>query len=413
MSNRFDKYKRIVFVITHPYSSRDHERFGAKYLMDKGYDVEIWRVLSANSINMTWSAGMYSRSNYHEYSESDYEKEISKRCKNSIFIFLEKSDILLVAIKNRCIYIYMIGMGAIWGFPMINDEIGQKPLKIVFANSIRRTISAIKNPTYNIKQFYDKCRWLYLFKKDAPYVIVTSTQYAGDVYLSYEKKCSRVVYTHSLDYDRYIEAKSGQDSEKKYIVYIDTGFFVESYDSIRTNDHRAFDFTEEFFEQINRLFNALEEYYKLPVVIAGHPHLNYDKVDYGHRKVLFNQTCELVRDAAIAILTTSTAMSFVALYNTPTVKIVNKRLKKCIYGAMDAYSFIEKENEEVCGCGFLDLDDENAMKHPWDYVKPMDSLKRKFFIKKYIIDNDTTDRTVIQCVEDCIKTELVKVENEE
>ena len=82
-----------------------------------------------------------------------------------------------------------------------------------------------------------------------------------------------------------------------------------------------------FYEQLDDLFNVLERKYNMPVVVAGHPHKEYSEDNFYGRRLVFNSTCELVRDAAIVILTTSTAMSFAVLYDTPVLKICNSQFK--------------------------------------------------------------------------------------
>lgn len=49
------------------------------------------------------------------------------------------------------------------------------------------------------------------------------------------------------------------------------------------------------------------------------------------------------------------------------------------------------------------MDDEEAMEHPWDYVKRMNIEKRKQYIRDYLIDNDTTDKCSYEYLEEAIR----------
>lgn len=408
MNNKGERKPHIVYVVVHPYSKRDHIRFGAYYMMEKGYDVEIWRIIADKTIKMTLSAGIYTEANYHEYPVDEYITRIREAGNDTLYIFQGKTDVLLRALRYKCRYILMDGFGAIPEPtpPAVNKCVCHNFFETDFTTVFRKAVSGVyfRNLFIRISQYSKAKKWRRLLSDNPPVAVATSTRFAADLYLSPVESARYIIYTHAMDFDRFIEANKEERKRGRHIVYIDTGFFINAYDAVLTKDKtRPYEFAYEFFEQIDRLFTTLENHFNLPVVIAGHPHLNYENVKYGNREIIFNRTCELVRDAVAAVLTTSTAMNFIALYDVPVVKIANSRLKKCNFvGWESAYDFIKKEAEDTCGCGFLDLNDDYAMKHPWDFVKAMDPIKREDYIKKYIIDNDTTDRSVIEYIEEYI-----------
>ena len=207
-----------------------------------------------------------------------------------------------------------------------------------------------------------------------------------------------------MDYDRYIESRNVKSS--KCLLYCDSGFFDLDQDYIlnprimATVVHRS-----ECLSQLEILFNKLEDYYKLPIVVAGHPHTRYESDTFCGRQIVFNRIGELAANSELFIGTTSTAISFAAIYNLHVLQIANsffREVKISKYDDFSAYDYIRFQTDEL-GTGFLDLDDTEAMNHPWDYVKLMDEDKRKRYIKKYVIDSDRSERITVEYIEEFIR----------
>lgn len=185
--------------------------------------------------------------------------------------------------------------------------------------------------------------------------------------------CFKMIYIHSMDYDRYIETnRENNNLSEKHILYIDTGLFLLNYDAVREGSMKEIrDYADEFFNQIETLFNRLSTYYNLPIVISGHPHSKYPKEAYGGRKIIYNRTAQLAKDAKIIIVIDSTATSFAALYDKPLIHIVNKRLMTPFEpdSTLFWFDYIRLKASLIEGVGFLDMDNEQNMLHPWAFAK--------------------------------------------
>ncbi|MCR5592000.1 MAG: hypothetical protein K6F73_10770 [Lachnospiraceae bacterium] len=395
---------KIIFVVVHPYALRDHKRFGAAYLMEQGYNVEIWRIMDSKSVSMDFSAGMYEGKGYRELSQNEYINELKSTRDKAFFIFQGKPDPIYPAAKMGCRYVIMNGMCAV----PVPDPEDRSVLNIPAEGGIESRLQRLCSSgiTGYIKSYIHsrltRKKRENLTEKTPPALVVSSTHCAAKQYLTDKELSGNVLYTHALDYDRFIEAnRADSDRTARHIVYCDGQMFVKGYDAVILGiEGDAYKRAKEYYSQLEKLFERLEEHYGLPVVIAGSPHLKYDGDSFCGRKLYFNQTCELTRNAALFIVTTTTAMNFPALYDVPVLKIANSSLKTTPLGKYaDTYAYIKDEADQIFGCGFLDLDDEDAMSHPWEYVKPMDRKKRDKFIEEYLIDNDTEDKTVMECVE--------------
>lgn len=401
---------KMIFVVNTPFAIRDYKRFGAEYFYEKGYHVECWRVMGEDVIKMEWSAGMYRSPNYFEYSEVDYKKRLMEYSKDSLFVFQGESEEMYSAAKCGCRYILMTGFGAI---PSPSDAAlyrSSEATSLIY-NRIKDIMSSgfLKRAIRFFSKRIGKQVKRYSYKKNPPQVIATSTCFAKDTYVKPVNKRQNILCIHAMDYDRFIEANQVSGSNK-HIVYIDSGFFSKSYDNIRLSRKMPYEYRKEYLSQLRYMFDRLESIYNVPVVIAGHPHLYYGDSDFAGRSIVFNRTCELVRDSLVAIITSSTAMNFIALYDTPTLKIANSRLAVTNYDGYNAYEYIREEAEEIFGCGFLNLSDKEAMEHPEDYIKKMDPVKRRDYIEKYIIDNDTTDDVIAYYLEKYIIEHLANTQ---
>lgn len=402
------KYKKIIYVREHPYAIRDHHRLGADYLEKCGYCVEIWRIMCGKSINIEFTAGMYRGDNYKEISKDEYHIEISNDIESVLYIFFGKSRLLVDAALNGCRYICVDGIGGVVvpDQSELNSVANIKPVSPIsaFIKHLKGgLLNYLRFRLNKVSDFYVQKKTRDILNAHPPIILITSTLYASRIYLSDDFVCS-VKCIHSMDYDRYIETeRENRTPEHKHILYCDSGFFNKNQDWMLCGRNNGREYAKEYQEQLELLFKRLEDHYGLPVVIAGHPHAEYSKKDFAGRNIVFDQTCNLAKDAVAFITTTSTAMNFALLYNVPSLKIVNSYMKEIRYpyeNSSDLYAYIQYEASNVFGCGFLDMDDIESMKSPWDFVKSFEQEKREDYIKKYIIDNNTTDRTLIEYIVD-------------
>ena len=394
--------KKIIFLIENPYWIRDHHRYGAEYLSEKGYEVEIWRMMTMRSIEFNTQAGMYEGSNYYEYTLRKFKKEVKKNI-NSIYILQKSCDeYSLFLSRIGCKFIVVSGIGGVIGSEKVHTS--KKLIEKIKRILDRGIFFSLR--LYIYFQTREKIKGLYkkAIRDNPPALIITSTCYIASKVFLKEELNGNVMYVHAGDYDRYIETerKYGARS-KKHIVYCDSGYADRDYDSALVGDIlETAKYKDEYFDQLEKLFNKLEDHYQLPVVVAGHPHTKYSDGDFHGRKIVFNRICELTRDAAVFIVNTSTAMNFAEIYDVPTVKIVNKHFKNIIYPHPNAYEFIKLE-ADILGCGFLDLDDKEGMRHPWDYVKSLEQKKRDNFMERYVIDSNMMEKTIIEYLEEYIR----------
>lgn len=404
--------KKMIYLISDPYWKRDHHRFGAEYLMSKGYDVEIWRILEKDSVDYSTQAGMYEGDNLHGYTWDEFRAKAGDNHDAVYLVFNPRAMYTSYVAKRGYRFIIITGLGGVIrpeyaeyrdGGSIHLGKLLLRKIKRAKEKGLRKCV------TDRIKYVRNKkaeAEYRKAIKRNPPAFIATSTHTTANRFLLPEELSGNVMYIHAMDYDRYIEAeREYPPREKKHIVYCDSGFADMDYDTVLFNDGVEMETAKhkgEYFDQLEELFTRLEEHYGVPVIVMGHPHTKYEPGDFHGREITFNRIAELTRDAVAFVLNTSTAQNFPAIYDVPTVKIVNRHFRGILQPEPNCYEFIRWE-ADVTGCGFLDMDDREAMGHPWDFVLPIDRKKRELFLEQYVIDSDVTDKTVYECVEEFIR----------
>ena len=114
---------KIIYIIEHPYGKRDHHRYGSEYLMQKGYCVEIWRVVNSKSVAFGRKDDLYDGKNLYEYTYAEFKNRI-KMDMDALYIMLGNENPYYVLLsKQSCRCILMMGMGAVPTYiPKLGEE---------------------------------------------------------------------------------------------------------------------------------------------------------------------------------------------------------------------------------------------------------------------------------------------------
>lgn len=107
-----------------------------------------------------------------------------------------------------------------------------------------------------------------------------------------------------------------------YIVFIDTYFGCHP-DEMAIYGHSLGD-NEMWRKKLCVFFDALEDLYKKKVVIAAHPKSDYSSDAWGSRKVIKNQTLNLIYNADFVIQDISTSIGY-ALMSKKNVMLVSTK----------------------------------------------------------------------------------------
>ena len=134
-------------------------------------------------------------------------------------------------------------------------------------------------------------------------------------------KNSKIILTHSFDFNRYLEFENKKRInfiKKDYIVFIDEG--VTNHPDYEYLNLKPYCSESIYFRQINKFFDNIEEKFKMKVVIAAHPKVEY-KSNKFNRKIYFNKTLQLIKNSNLVLAHMSTAINYAVIYKKPILFI--------------------------------------------------------------------------------------------
>lgn len=142
------------------------------------------------------------------------------------------------------------------------------------------------------------------------------------------------ILAHSFDYEKFrrVNAEGPVSGEPGWALYID-----ENLPSHEDNGELGYEIPvtfERFSISIKRFFDEFEQESGLRIRIAAYPASRSDeyyKKLFGDRDVVFGQTAELIKGAAVVFAHASTAISFAVLWRRPLVFLVSEELRNSWY----------------------------------------------------------------------------------
>jgi hypothetical protein len=129
---------------------------------------------------------------------------------------------------------------------------------------------------------------------------------------------TELLWTHSHDYNDYLENLQEEDIEENIAVFIDIGSPMFLWDHFLPNS-RTCTTVEQYYPSLCRFFNYMEKELGLKIVIAAHPkssHVEYPEY-FGKRRTLQDQTLRLIKKSKLVISCISSALNYVVLEKKP------------------------------------------------------------------------------------------------
>ena len=192
----------------------------------------------------------------------------------------------------------------------------------------------------------------------------------------YDEKKSKIIDVNSFDYDKYlINEKNGTKFENKYGLYLDE--YLPFHPDFNLFNIKTID-PNNFYDVLNRFFCDIEREKGLEIIIAAHPKAEkYKSYNYfNNRKVIFNQTSTLAKDAEFIIAHCSSSINFAILNTKPVFSI----LTNDIINEMKMYSVIIEEISKGIGSNLFNIDEYSMKKFEIPNIN-----KRKYNEFKYKI----------------------------
>lgn len=343
---------KVVYINYQPLTEKVKEDFYFNQLLENKFIVEYWDL---SSIYFSKKIGDKVEDNYICYFDliEDVENKIKiQNLTKTLFISLMTFEYKVLNLhklfsKYNCI----TGFFARGASPHYSDN----SLKINHLSRIKKIFN------FNLLINYlgnNYCVYLKKFNLISCYSVVFSAGELGITTIGrgywYDKKKSKIIDVNSFDFENYLLCKNNvRIVENKYCLYLDEYLpFHPDFDlfNIKTID------SNNFYNVLNRFFDNLEKEYGIDVVIAAHPKAHKYKTHnyFNNRKIIFNETPTLSRDAEFIIAHNSSSINFAVLNKKPVISI----LTNDIINKMNTYSIYIKLVSISINSNLIIIDDD-------------------------------------------------------
>ena len=292
---------KIIIVSHEPLTKRTYAMFNIDGYFQKGFDVEYW-----NISELLGGISYLPNTTYFDFQKNivtvkDLNKEvnITKGYSKCILIlefplnWKNRSLLLLLSTSHKALF--QINFYANTSLDM---NLGEKLKNAIHENFL--------------KKVRDKIGY-YLFHsfKRRHHISINNVS----------SKADSILKINHPDYESYRDEKERRILSDRYIVFIDT-FFPYHPDFKYLHDRDLRYLSNSYFGSLNSFFQYVENKYNLSVIIAAHPKAEYTS-EFGRRKIIKNETLNLIRYAEIVLIHASNAISYIVLANKPFVFITN------------------------------------------------------------------------------------------
>ena len=301
--------KKITFLVENFFSKRDYKRF----LVEK--------ILKYHQVKILNFTKIYYKNAYQKFKnlKLNYKKKIEHEdIKN---LFFARKFFTKILNKKNIFFVDMLSNYNRNKENFFNSKFRYAKIIQFQGETVprERLLYRIQYHAFSFKSFFtvlNICLELIMryFKKNLtilPDVIFVTGKATENV------SAKKIIYSHSFDYEIYLDNKK-KIKKKKYVVFLDE-LIIDHPDYMNFN--RTPPINELiYFERMNKLFLQIKKELKLDVLVAAHPRLiylpkleYYKKFNLEKKKVIVNNTINLVKDCSFVLAHASTSISFAVL----------------------------------------------------------------------------------------------------
>ena len=314
----------IYFLTSAPFSERDMQRFGFELLRKNGFHPKVCDLTAIINPRVLGGNKAQEDSNVIKYFDSI----------TGFRHFCENLD------TEKSLVIDRIGFNDVSRFIFEAFEDYKTPIVGQYTNAIPKV--AWKNywqPHHLIRGIHNRLRRTverhYVCQ---PLFVMCGSQ--KDVNkIPYGMSDAQIVWTHALDYDRYLEFNKNPRTspvKRPYAVFLDVNFARHPEFKNQTAQPNPFVRPSDYFDELNIGLYELERNLNMPVVVAAHPSTNVQEAadEFEQRQVFKGKTLELVAEADCVVAHCSTSVNFAVLFKKPIVFFMLSRLRGTFYGRL-------------------------------------------------------------------------------
>ncbi len=310
--------KKIIFLLFNPLDERNYQRYGFPIFEKNGWDIECWIFYDKIFKDKTAIKKEYV---YTIKSFFDFIKHIKKLPKDFIFIDLSKRDFISYFLQRLMI---------IKGGKRVLITVTEYPyIKNISVKTFLFQKISYKNLIFLIKKLIRISLNLIIIKPLSPkahYHFLCGYK-AFDEARKLSKK-TKIIETHCLNYDNYLNLKS-KPEDLKYkdsIVYLDQDYEGNYTYALEDETHPTN--KDDHWKSLNNLFDKLSIQFNKKIIIAAHPRRDRKAGINTPHQVIFDETANLIRNAFLIIGHDSISLEYAIMFNKPVMFITTNQIQK-------------------------------------------------------------------------------------
>ena len=399
----YEKSKKIIYVSVSPVQTFAFREAGLEYLMEHGYEVIVWTVegYEKKPREKSFDKAVDVCEVRHIQFFSEYEKLVKEYKKDSIFILdtLNDAAVLYPICNNECTY-FVLGFRSV--IPVSKDidhdtsRVDGETLKERIHDWYMRYrgrfllypyIKVKKGQIEKENREYRQAHTDLIVEKQRPKALFVTNKFALDdmVYQHLVSDADKlnVIYTNSRTYNDYLlEEEKGEEISEDFILCANSGAGFYGAGVYKCHTEEAIyqpEQNKKYLDQIIKMLDKLEEHYHMPVIVANHPRCDLRGYDFGGRKIINGRTCELTKKCKMFVTATTGAIAYAVFYNKDILFFYNDCIKdETLWWPTTYYPLMEAL--QLKG---LDLDNEEMIEHPWNYVEKIDPEVKQRYLETY------------------------------
>ncbi len=304
------RYNKFVFLYTSNFCERINDFYCIDQWVANGYDVEYWD-LSSFTCHEHLAEYKVDGLVVKEVVDLKEFKCLVKEYKKFATLYLTwvtycwySAGFYEILSKNKCDYAF-------------------------FDNGLIPPLNVSKEKKYSVRRFINSIKGHYYITRSKTPLLRPASYYfrLTPEYFGADKIDRNTVlgWCNSGDYESNFKINSY--SEGKYIVFLDQ--YIPYHNDNILNGFKQIE-PEGYYRVINSFFRIIEKETGYPVIIAAHPAAKKynDFNPFEGRKVIFNQTAELVKGCELVLAHFTTAISFVVLNNKKMLLMETKTISE-------------------------------------------------------------------------------------
>jgi hypothetical protein len=315
--------KRIIYFISSPFTKRGYKRYGIEKMTENGFDVYVYDfspIINPRLFEVGFNDTIAYEKHLIFYEKNAAISAIKKLSTNDFVIctlFYTKRQYWIYKALSQTVTLYAVIVSLAIPDRNMNRSISAK------IKQKNKSLLSLYQMMINVpfRAVFSQYRGI----RGPDYIIAGGINSIKYYQLLIPNNDARVIWTHGLDYDIYLQYKSNLTQKLKRGVFIDAGAMVVGGDfmaSHYTKDKNVAD-DVNYFPNLRKYFSDIERRSTCGIIIAAHPgYVGSDYPDeFGRRLTVEGKTCELIQNSDFVITHNSTAISFAILMYKPVIFI--------------------------------------------------------------------------------------------